>query len=284
MFLRLHSEFRAELARAGRRCQKHLMQGSPVAFAVSLLTLTCGPVDAEEPSLFIPSKRSSAPASTREELTRPPADAKWDVAIDVQMMAMPQELALRFLPDLQSNDEQKVESAVTQIQECLRGQQATLLGWPTTLSSDGSRSSCETTQEVRYPVTFEAPLIPMIGNETAKRVPLAKAISLIPIGFEGRLTGAVLEADAKVSDDGRRIVGNMKATQVRLLSFTHFERGRIGDGTVVQVDAPRFEFLRTVTRFEIRSGHHALIGIHTLSTPQSSIAFFIAHAVATPHP
>lgn len=86
---------------------------------------------AEPPRYFSPTGQILSAQETAEQLQREKkeaAEANWNVAVDVQILAVPQDVALPLLPDLQSSDEAKVDAAIVQLQDLLKRRQARLLG------------------------------------------------------------------------------------------------------------------------------------------------------------
>lgn len=205
-------------------------------------------------------------------------EAKWNVAVDVQMVAVPMELALLFLADLRSGDEQKVEAAVGQIQDLLKKKQALLIAWPSVVTVDGLRSTMESSVEKRYPSVFEPPTIPQASPAGP---PPPKSIALVPNSFETRVTGATLEIEPTVLEEGHQIFLSLVANRVALLGFDNFQSGVTPDGIEVKAEQPCFLSHKVNTELKIANGRHVLIAVHPLSDPENHLELFIVRANAT---
>lgn len=217
------------------------------------------------------------PGVTMLPAVTPSKDARWNVAVDVQMVALPEELTLVFIADFQSGDEAKVEAAVGQLQDLLKKKQAILMGWPWAIGVDGDRIVSETIVEQRYPTEWDpAILVP----DPPATPPAAKPESSVsPTGFETRNLGITLEVEPTVLSDGREIVLSLVAQRVSLDEFERFNLGRSKDGQTVHTEQPQFANSKITTTLKVRSGQHVLIGTHLLAKPKNHMEFVIARAV-----
>jgi hypothetical protein len=217
-----------------------------------------------------------APAAVKAD---EPAKPHWSVTVDVQMVAMPQELALDVLGGLQSEEQNKVEAAVGRIQELLQKTQAKLMAWPRTTGVEGIRVVSESIVEKRYPSEFKEPeeLQPPPAD---KKAPGGER-SLTPVDSETRNTGATLEVEAAVLDGGKRISVDLAASRVVLLGTDSYETGQTKTGEPVRLSLPQFASSKAQTTLNLRNGQHLLIGVHKLTDPENYIELFIAHAVTT---
>src|SRR4051812_7115858 len=84
----------------------------------------------EKPSSPLSIARITATMSDSDAERQRMEQAKWLVRVDVQFVSMPQERALQLVPALRSEDDQKVEGAVTEIRDMVRKSEAILHGWP----------------------------------------------------------------------------------------------------------------------------------------------------------
>lgn len=204
--------------------------------------------------------------------------ARWNVRVDVQMVALPEDRALQLLPELQSDEEAHVESAFAQIQDMIKKKEATLLAWPSLVTLDGERGVSEAFVEKKYPSDFEPPTQPQNVGGPGPATPT----SLIPKSFEVRNCGETLEATPKVLDDGKRILLETVPQRVELLRFETYDTGKTKNGSATQVVQPEFATQKYSGSLIVRSGRRVLIGVHKLSVPAGHIGFFILKAVATP--
>lgn len=204
--------------------------------------------------------------------------AKWNVRVDVQMVAMPEANALLLLPDLRADDDQKVAAAVAQIQEMIKRQEARLIAWPMVVGLDGERVVSETIVEEKYPTEFNPPLVPQSPGGPGPHV---EKLSPIPTAFEVRNAGVTLEAETRVLADGKMIFLNLVPQRVALLRFETHSTGKTKDGGTITVDQPIFGTEKTNAALTLRNGQHLLLSVHKLEDPAGYVEFFILRAVAT---
>jgi hypothetical protein len=204
-------------------------------------------------------------------------EARWNIRMDVLMVAVPQDLALPFIGEFQSDDDRKVEAAFVRIQEMILKKQAILLGWPSLVALDGQRVVMETIVEKRYPAEFSLATTPPKGGSKLVDHDLSSAMAT---SFETRNTGATLEGSASVYDDGRRILVEVVPQRVALIgSKTHKVEVKSGP---MDVEQPEFATEKVTSVLSMRNGARILIAIHRLESPADHIEFFILHARASP--
>ena len=236
---------------------------------------------------------SGAPARTpAPSPSAPPADsapkpepraarmlkARWNVRVDVQMVALPEARALQLLPELQSDQEARVEDAFAQIQEMIKKKEATLLAWPSLITLDGERGVSESIVEKKYPTDFDPPIVPQNVGGPGPATPT----SLVPKAWEVRNCGETLEVEPKVLDEGKRILLEIVPQRVELLRFETYDTGKTKDGSATQVVQPEFATQKFSGTLIVRSGRRVLLSVHKLSIPEGYIEFFLLKAVATP--
>jgi len=205
----------------------------------------------------------------------------WNVRVDVQMVAMPQARALPLLPDLQSDEAVRVESAVKRIQDMIARNEARLTGWPHVITFEDERAVSESILEKRYPTEFEPPQQPQNFSPPKGTIDPEEA-SLFPNTFETRNMGTTLEVESiAVFDNGKRIGLSVVPQRVTLLDMETFAIGVTKDGATVRIDQPQFTSERTTTALVVRNREHVLLAVHQLHTPENEIEFFILHAAAS---
>jgi Flp pilus assembly secretin CpaC len=252
-----------------------------IALAVSMMaSASAQPTPATTPG---PAPTPASPASElyeaeRREMQRQ-MGAKWNVRIDVLMVAIPQDLALPLLGEFHSEDDRKVETAFIQIQEMIAKKQAKLLAWPSLVAIDGQRAVMETIVEKRYPTEFSLP--PANRPKSDSKLVDHDLNSAPTESFETRNLGATLEAAATVFDDGKRIHINVVPQRVELLGWKNYKAGLKGVG-IGEIEQPEFASERVTTSLILRNGARSLIAVHRLESPADHIEFFILHAQATP--
>jgi hypothetical protein len=231
-------------------------------------------------------------AMAAPELPGPPAPPEqkpppeWKVRVEVLMIAMPQAMFLKHLPDL--HDPSKIDDAVDQLLGATQRKEAIITGYPTVSLLDGDRSVTETILEKRYPTEFELPPpnSPKGGTSAPPPGPDSLLISSngIPTSFETRNTGVTLEVEAKVESGGESIMLNLVPQRVDLLSFDVYESVKTVSGKITKVDQPQFLVSKTTTRVVVKNGQRTLIGVHSLPKPENYMEVFILQAVASPVP
>ena len=229
-----------------------------------------------------PAAPAPAEVSKAEPRIAPLLKARWNVRVEVQMVAMPEDRALQLLPELQSDKEAQVESACGQIQDMIKKKEAVLLGWPFLITLDGERGVSESIVEKKYPTDFDPPTEPQNITSPAVPAPAPKNVSLVPSGWEVRNCGETIEATPKVLEGGKRILLETVPQRVELLRFETYDTGKTRDGSVTQVVQPEFATQKYSGSLIVASGRHVLIGFHKLSLPAGQIEFFILKAVALP--
>ncbi|MBC7820679.1 MAG: hypothetical protein IAG10_27660, partial [Planctomycetaceae bacterium] len=114
----------------------------------------------------------------------------WNIRIEMQVVAVPEELAVPLVAELM--DEAKAEPAYAKIQELLAKGVATLLGWPMVTTKSGQRAVVEAIDEIRFATGYSPPTINFRSNvsttEPVKIEPRADVTLFegIPSSFETR--------------------------------------------------------------------------------------------------
>jgi hypothetical protein len=256
---------------------------SSLALAFGLYgTAFLSPAFTQTPLFFSPT--TGLPYSAQEaadllqQQKKAAIEAKWNIAVDVQMLAVPQDLALVLLPDLQSTDPSKVDAAVIQLQDLLKKKQAVLLGWPRAFVGNDQRASSETRVDKQFPSEFNSPQEAQTFSAPARpRLPF----SLNPNSYEMRGIGPTLQVVPHVYEEegGANILLRIDTSRTSFIRFDYYELGRTKEGHSAQIGQPKFTTTRTRTSVLVRNGKPALIGVHT--SPEGYIELVIARAVAT---
>lgn len=219
--------------------------------------------------------------------------SKWNIGVDVQMVAVEEGKALDLIPELQSGEQARVEAAWTKLQAMIKAREATLLGWPMVRLVDGTRSVSESILEQRYPTEFEPPPPTAADAATAaaakpepKPSPEPKPVdekatlkNIVPVAFETRNLGTTLEVEATVLDEGKRIHLDLVPQRVELISFEKNESVLDHGKTTVQALQPLFGTSKTVVALTVRNGERQLIGVHKLTKPAGYIELHLVRAV-----
>lgn len=215
---------------------------------------------------------------------KPKNDSKWNVRVELLMVAMPQEKALALLPDLR--DPQKIDAATEKVLSAIEQKQASLMGYPVACGLSGERILSEAIQEIRYPSEFEPP---QVSTTTSPATPIPAAagtecqlstLDATPNAFETRNTGVTLEVLPEVSPKGDWILLDMVPQRVVLLNMeTITIKG--GSGRSIRLQQPRFAQYKTTASLKVRNGARLLLSVNLLPEPEHQIEFFILQAWAT---
>lgn len=217
----------------------------------------------------------------KEKETPSVQEAKWSVQVEVLMVALPEEVALKFLPDLR--DPEIVEAAVGRVMKVVEGQNAVFFGNPLVQTLDGIRGVSESILEKRYPTAYELPENSITQDHAVPVVPSkSEAERPVPVRFETRNLGITLEVEPHVKSDGKSILLNLVAQRVVHNGDQAFEAARMKSGQVVSVTQPQFASYKATMTTAVPNGAYQLIGVHYLTDPRSHIEFFIVRATATP--
>ena len=210
---------------------------------------------------------------------QPQPDPQWNVRVEVLMVAMPQEKALDFLPDL--HNPAKIEGAVAEILKAITRKEATLMGYPVVYTLDGQRAVAEDILELRYPVEFNPPTSASTITGSAAATGTGASNYPFPKAFETRNVGSTLEVEPNVSSSGEWISLNMVPQLVQFLGDNSYSSGEAVNGKVIYVQQPKFFTTKETFSLKIRNGQRCLIGVHKLLQPENNMEFFIVQAIAT---
>lgn len=167
------------------------------------------PPDTEKP------RRERAQAEEMEARIHTP----WNVCVDLQMVSVDEATALKLIPALQSREAKTVAAAWDRLQAMLKAREATLLAWPMVRTVDGASGVSETVLEKRYATEFEPPRAP--GDRGIKKPGSVNAATVdgLPLAFETRNLGVVLEVEPLVLDEGKRIYLRLVPLRTELLKM-----------------------------------------------------------------
>lgn len=210
--------------------------------------------------------------------------ARWEVCIDLQMVALDETRALELLPQLQSVEQKEVDVAWERLQGMIRKGEATLVAWPIIRTMDGARGVSETVLEKRYPTEFEPPQEPQTFGPGSPKPGKIRADTLegLPNAFETRNIGVTLIASPVVFDEGRLLFLDLDISRVDLLGFEDFGYALTAHNTLVPAPAPRFTSLRSTLKLKLLSGQRQLVAVHKLVEPKGFIELHLIRAVVRP--
>lgn len=205
-------------------------------------------------------------------LAEEPAIADPSVRVEVQMISLPQDLALPIVRDL--GDRAKTEEAYRRLQAFLAKGTATLVGWPIVTVSSGGRATIETNDQIRYPTRFEAGRIDAAFSQTKetdgthlsrRASPTVVTNAAIPTEFETRNTGVSLQVEATVSPDGKLIDLNIVSDHVRVPEMRTVGFGPKTPGRDVTTEHPRFDKITSMISLTLRNGQRVLLNVTPVS-------------------
>ncbi|MEP6670884.1 MAG: hypothetical protein ABJF10_17125 [Chthoniobacter sp.] len=233
---------------------------------------------------------AAAPSAENTRLRREEAEreqaiihAKWNVCVDLQMVALEEAKAMELIPEFQSENEVKIEAAWRKLQVMIKTREATLLAWPMVRTVDGSRAVSETIVEKRYPTEFEPPHEPRtFGPPIPEPGHINEAtVEGTPNAFETRNTGVTLEVEPTVLSQGKRIYLRLEPSRTELLRMEDYGPVLTVHNTLISAPQPLFASPRTHLDLTVRSGQRQLIAAHKLTKPVNCYELDIVRAVVT---
>jgi hypothetical protein len=248
--------------------------------AVSTLRLTAAVVGSQETAHSAVTPPSQTVPPTRAAEAEPPVPKYVSaplIRVDVMMVSLSEDRALPLLSMLR--DPQQVQAAQDKLFELIGKKEAILEGWPEVTVHSGQRAVSEAITEQRYPVEFEVPKRPGPAEDKPNEKLLVDAAqgagAPTPTKFETRNTGATLEAEAVVSNDGKAVSLQLVPQLVRLESMRAFPAGTTKDGTKISVEQPIFSTAKTNTSISMREGERRLIYLGKSNEVRNRMDLFI---------
>lgn len=209
-----------------------------------------------------------------------------EVSIELQVVSLPEGLALTLVPDLR--DPRRVERAFGEIQKIIAEKRAILVGWPIIITKSGQRAVVEQIDELRYPTEFDLP-----GKTTTTQGPAApptepadpakpdKITTMVgvsdggPTAFETRNVGVTLEVEPVIGPDGETIDLNLVPQHVKFLGWEKATVERGPSGETITVPMPRIFTNKITTSMTFRNGERKLIGLYKVPEPAGNVELFI---------
>ena len=208
--------------------------------------------------------------------------AKWNVWIDLQMVALEETKALELLPQLQSVEQREVDAAWEKLQGMIRNGEAFLQAWPMVRTMDGATGLSETMLEKRYPTEFEPPQVPQTLGGVVPHTPgpiRADTVEGLPNAFETRILGVTLRAAPVVLGEGRQVYLDLDIARVEVLGFEDFGYALSVHNFLVPAPQPRFFTVRSTLELKLQNGQRQLVGVHKLTKPENFIELHLVRAV-----
>lgn len=244
------------------------------ALALSPTAVWCDPPATEPPA----TSSKQAPAEEQKRLP--------DVRVEVQVIAVPEPIAIALVPDMKSKD--KIEAANARLQEMLAKGTAKLIGWPIVTTHSGQRAVVEAIKEIRFATEYAPPTVNVASNVPAdpapKVIPSIDATTFegFPSAFETRNAGVTLEVEPVVSADGKSIDVNLVPQHVRLKGYHKVTlEGAAHKGKVV-VEQPEFHTNKITTSLSLKNGERVLMGVYPIDDPPKHLEIFLLKVELVP--
>ncbi len=233
--------------------------------------------------------------------------SEWRVTLDVQIVAIAPERALKLVPSLR--DAATFDSAFSEIQRMIEKDEADLVAWPRIITTAKSLfrgdqkadrnanglpiaipetdelANSETVIEASSPTEFLPPDEPQTFGSPGPLVRLFqihRSETTTPTAFETRNLGVTFEAEARVSNNGDAVELSAHVERGSLLGYDTI-RTMISPARVEAIfPMPQFQISKVHSRFTMPSGKRMLLGVFVEARPASRVLLFLMKAVATP--
>lgn len=205
-----------------------------------------------------------------------------DVRIDVQIVSLHQEIALKLIPQLRTKD--TASEAYSRVQALLENGEAQLLGWPVVWqSTDGPNTESEAIYEYRYSTKFLPPGPPNPGSVVHPAFP-ERLVQFAPTSFETRNLGATLAVQAVFVHRSGSITVELVPTFSRLLGVDRHLSASSLPGVRHVIEQPSIQSLRCFSAISVHDGEPTLLTFMSLTKPEPQIVLFLFRAKAMPRP
>lgn len=238
-------------------------------------------------ALSVPPEKTPPPSPETVKMWQKEADeaqarihARWNVSIDLQMVAMEETKALELIPAFRSGEKKTVQAAWDRLQAMLKTKEAVLIGWPMVRTVDQARAVSETLLEKRYATGFEPPQAPGDNPPPKKPEPVNNAtVQGLPLAFETRNLGTTLEVEPTVLDDGQRVYLRLTPQHEELLKMEEENQVLTAHNTLITVRPPLIAWNKSDLYFTVNNGERELIAVHKLAKPGNFIELDLVRAV-----
>jgi hypothetical protein len=196
--------------------------------------------------------------------------------IELMIVSVAKADAISLIPELK--DRKTAEAAHAKVQELIRANKASLVGWPNGETIAGRRMMIGNVREQRYPIEFEvmgAKAKKQAGAggdaENAPDQPIAPP-SVMPTAFETRNTGPSVEATSTLSPDGQSVECKVQAQNVTLPAWDEAPARGAADVIIPQ---PRFHSNQVTADLRLPLGERVLIGSFMSGTNPGEMELFL---------
>ena len=213
-----------------------------------------------------------------------------NVRVEILVVRVPHDAGLQLREKLRNK--QTVVRAVAELKEKVARGDAELVGAPVLWSTNGSRVSSDTTQELRHPTERDPTSPPQNFGIPTWRPPsdsartnwlknLVQQFIAVPLAYETRNIGLSVELEATPNADSRNISIAMVVTSSSLTGYRRILSGlnQRGDNTYSQ---PEFRSHQSTSMFETTSGLWRLTGVSVIPGKTPSMELMALRASIVP--
>lgn len=255
--------------------------------ALFLVAAGLGSAAAFGQALSVPAEKTPPPSPETVKMWQKEADeaqarihTRWNVSIDLQMVAVEETSALELIPAFRSGEKKTVQAAWGRLQAMLKTKEAVLIGWPIVRTVDQARAVSETLLEKRYATEFEPPQTPGDNPRLKKPEPVNNAtVQGLPLAFEVRNLGTTLEVEPTVLDDGQRVYLRLTPQHEDLLKMEKENQVLTTHNTLITVRPPLIASNKSDLNFTVHNGERQLIAVHKLAKPEHCFELDLVRAV-----
>jgi hypothetical protein len=210
-----------------------------------------------------------------------PEHPKTNVFIEMQIVAIPREIAVPLVRDLMDKD--KIEDAYIRIQELMENKTVKLIGWPMVTTLSGQRAVVEAVEEFSYATEYSPGVIDFYspdGNAGTKKLPTdieQTQFNGLPNVFETRNIGVTLEVTPTLSADETTVTMDIVPQHIVLKGMTKATVEKEKTHEKIVVEQPEFDTMKVTTNLVMKSGSRILMGVYPASEYPDHLELFILH-------
>jgi hypothetical protein len=225
---------------------------------------------------------------------------EWRVTLDIQMVTISPESALKLLPRLR--EPATFDKAFAEIQQMIERDEADLVAWPVIvaprstefqipnpeeirmfISPRDESATSESIFEARYPSQYLPPQVPTtIGDpgSLALLFPIHPGDVTTLGAYETRSAGVSLVAGATVFNGGDLVELSVHPTRTLLLEYQMSRSPISPAGIIGGFPMPQFQIAQVNSHLTVRSGKRILLGTFVEEKPGAKVLLFLLKAVA----
>lgn len=220
----------------------------------------------------------SAVLASRDAVPPP----RWEVRVDLQIVAVPTGAALALVPELRRAD--RFEAANARVQSMLVSGEASLLGWPMLRGWSDTSTETHSIEEVRSTFSFEPPQIPGDVSDLSTLPLIVPPGLVVPTAIDTRNVGSKLSVEYHVDATGRNLDLLLEGNYSRLQAMEPAVGARSERLGARYFSQPRFGLHRIETALTLPNGRGTLLSVFVEDRPRPRTVLFLLHAIARRHP